>query len=152
MVKLSHDSGSAIRVCCFSPSSALLASGSDDETLVVWDISTRRKIKFVQREEEEVNLLSSLSRACRSSADHEAKITGCAFTPDSAFLVSCSSAGDLKLWSTKQGNVTYILTHEVAHDLGVLGCDFSSQYEVNGESPSGLSTFASRAHSLIHSV
>ena len=69
----------------------------------------------------------------RSSADHEAKVTGCTFTPDSTFLVSSSSAGDLKLWSIKQGNVNYVLTYEVAHDLGVLGCDFSSQYEVNGE-------------------
>ncbi|KAJ6224807.1 hypothetical protein RDWZM_003352 [Blomia tropicalis] len=111
VVKLMHDSGSAIRVCCFSPSSALLATGSDDETLVVWDISTRRKIK--------------------SSSDHEAKITGCAFTPESAFLVSCSSAGDLKLWDTKHGAVNYLLTYEPAHDLGVLSCDFSSQYEVN---------------------
>lgn len=66
----------------------------------------------------------------RSSANHEAKITGCAFTPDSAFLVSCSSAGDLKLWSIKQGVVNYILTCETAHDLGVLSCSFSSQYEV----------------------
>lgn len=111
VVKLAHESGSAIRIVCFSPSSALLASGSDDETLVVWDISTRRQIK--------------------ASADHEAKITGAAFTPDSAYLVSASSNGDMKLWNVKQGNVNYVLTHEAAHDLGVLGADFSSQYEVN---------------------
>ena len=132
MVKLAHDSGSAIRVCCFSPSSALLASGSDDETLVVWDISTRRKIKYVLAPPVSCSTNSLDHPIGRSSADHEAKITGCAFTPDSAFLVSCSSAGDLKLWSVKQGNVNYILTYESAHDLGVLGCDFSSQYEVNG--------------------
>lgn len=39
----------------------------------------------------------------------------------------------MKLWNVKQGIVTYILTHEAAHDMGVLGCDFSSQYEVNGK-------------------
>lgn len=49
------------------------------------------------------------------------------------YLVSCSSSGDLKLWDTKYGDARYVLTYETAHDLGVLGCDFSSQYEVNGE-------------------
>lgn len=112
VVKLQHESNGGIRVCCFSPSSAMLTSGSDDETLVVWDISTRKQIKTLTK--------------------HEAKITGCSFTPDSAYLVSCSTAGDLKVWETKYGSVNYVLTHEVAHDLGVLGCDFSSQYEVNG--------------------
>lgn len=63
---------------------------------------------------------------------HDSKITGCTFTPDSNFMISCSSAGDMKLWNTKYGNVNYVMTYEVAHDLGVLGCDFSSQYEVNG--------------------
>lgn len=37
----------------------------------------------------------------------------------------------MKLWNVKQGVVHYVLTHEAAHDLGVLGTDFSSQYEVN---------------------
>ncbi|UXI18083.1 Diacylglycerol kinase beta [Sarcoptes scabiei] len=108
---MQHDSKSAIRVCCFSPSSALLASGADDGSLVVWDISTRRKIKT-------------------SNQDYS-KITGCSFSPDSSYLISCSSSGNLKLWSTKYGNVHYLMSYEFAHDLGVLGCDFSSQYEVN---------------------
>ncbi|XP_075678127.1 WD repeat, SAM and U-box domain-containing protein 1-like [Dermatophagoides pteronyssinus] len=111
VLKMMHESRSAIRVCCFSPSSALLASGADDETLVVWDISTRTRIKTLYK--------------------HDAKITGCSFTPDSTYMISCSSSGDLKLWDTKYGNVSYLMTYEVAHDLGVLGCDFSSQYEVN---------------------
>lgn len=68
----------------------------------------------------------------RSLSDHEAMITACAFTPDSNFLVSGSSAGDLKLWDSKYGHSKCLFTLQEAHDLGVLCCDFSSQYQVNG--------------------
>lgn len=61
-------------------------------------------------------------------------ITSCAFTPDSAFLVSGSTAGDLKLWDSRYGHGKCLLTFPEAHDLGVLCTDFSSQYQVNGES------------------
>ncbi|CAG2166909.1 unnamed protein product [Oppiella nova] len=111
VVKLTHDSGGGIRVCSFSPSSSMLASGGDDESLVIWDISTRSMI--------------------RSLADHEAMITACTFSPDSCYLISGSSAGDLKLWDSKYGHAKCLFTTAEAHDLGVLGCDFSSQYEVN---------------------
>ena len=68
----------------------------------------------------------------RSLSDHEATITACTFTPDSCYLISGSSAGDLKLWDSKYGHAKCLVTIPEAHDLGVLGCDFSSQYEVNG--------------------
>ena len=68
----------------------------------------------------------------RILADHDAMITACAFTPDSSYLVSGSTGGDLKLWDSKFGHSKCLLTYPEAHDLGVTFCDFSSQYQVNG--------------------
>lgn len=39
---LQHPSKTSIRVCAFSPNFSMLVSGSDDETLCVWEVSTRR--------------------------------------------------------------------------------------------------------------
>lgn len=114
MVKLSQPSGGAIRVCCFSPSCAILASGGDDEVVCLWDISTRTLI--------------------RSLTGHESMVTACAFTPDSNFLVSSSSAGDLKIWDARHGHGKCLVTLPEAHDLGVLCVDFSSHYQVDCKS------------------
>lgn len=112
VVKLQHPSGGVIRTCCFSPSSALLATAGDDESVCLWDISTRTLI--------------------RSLVGHEAMVTACAFTPDSNFVVSGSTAGDLKLWDACLGHGKALTTHPDAHDLGVCACDFSSQYQSDG--------------------
>jgi WD40 repeat protein len=69
----------------------------------------------------------------RSLSDHEAMITACTFTPDSCYLISGSTAGDMKLWDSKYGHAKCLFTLHEAHDLGVSGCDFSSQYQVNGK-------------------
>ncbi|RWS30374.1 WD repeat: SAM and U-box domain-containing protein 1-like protein [Leptotrombidium deliense] len=111
VVKLQHPSNCVIRTCCFSPSSAILVSGGDDETLCLWDISTR-------------SLICSLE-------GHEAMITACDFTPDSSYLISGSTAGDLRLWDSKLGNGKCLEIIAEAHDLGVLGTAFSPEYEVN---------------------
>jgi WD40 repeat protein len=113
VVKLRHPSESAIRVCAFSPSCAVLATAGDDESVCLWDISTRGLI--------------------RSLVGHEATIMTVSFTPDSNFLISGSTAGDLKLWDARHGHGKCLQTLAEAHDLGVLGCDFSSQYQVDCE-------------------
>lgn len=112
-MRLNHGSGGVIRTCCFSPSSAVLATGGDDETICLWDISTRTLIRSLQ--------------------GHEAMITTCAFSPDSNFLVSGATAGDLRLWDASLGHGKCLSTVPDAHDLGVCACDFSSQYETDGE-------------------
>ena len=113
VVKLQHPSGGVIRTCSFSPSSAILASGGDDETVCLWDISTRTLI--------------------RSLIGHEAMVTACAFTPDSCFLVSGATSGDLRLWDATLGHGKSLVYVPDAHDLGVCGCDFSTQYEKEGQ-------------------
>ncbi|OQR79343.1 WD repeat [Tropilaelaps mercedesae] len=44
LVTLRHPSSNSLRTCAFSPSGALLATGGDDETLVIWDVATRSSI------------------------------------------------------------------------------------------------------------
>lgn len=113
-MKLQHPSNCAVRVICFSPSCAILASAGDDETVCLWDISTRTLI--------------------RSLPGHEAMVTAVSFTPDSNFLVSGSTGGDLKIWDARHGHGKCLQTMPEAHDLGVSGCDFSSQYQVDCKS------------------
>lgn len=111
VVTLKHSSESAIRACCFSPSCAVLATAGDDESVCLWDISSRGLI--------------------RTLTGHEATVTTVSFTPDSNFIISGSTAGDLKLWDARHGHGKCLQTFPEAHDLGVLGCDFSSQYQVD---------------------
>lgn len=108
-----HSSGSCIRVCSFSPTSSILATGSDDENVILWDVATKSVIRVLK--------------------EHEAMITALAFTPDSAFLMSCSTAGDIMLWDARYGHAKCLLSLSDAHDLGVLGCDFSPLYEALSE-------------------
>lgn len=68
----------------------------------------------------------------RVLSGHEAMITALAFTPDCAFLLSCSTAGDILLWDARYGHGKCLSSVTDAHDLGVLCCDFSSQYDAVG--------------------
>ena len=44
---LTHPSQASIKVCRFSPSGDVLATGSDDETLCLWDIASKKIIRSV---------------------------------------------------------------------------------------------------------
>ncbi|KFM60500.1 WD repeat, SAM and U-box domain-containing protein 1, partial [Stegodyphus mimosarum] len=111
--ELQHLSGSPIRVCCFSPTSAVLATGGDDEKVVLWDLATKCLLRVLE--------------------GHEAMITTLAFSPDSSFLISCSTAGDIMLWDARYGHGKCLSSVPDAHDLGILGCDFSPQYDAVSE-------------------
>ena len=108
MAHFEHPSKCPIRVCCFSPSFTILATAGDDETVCLWDISSQTLI--------------------RNLTGHDSMVITCAFTPDSAYLISGSTAGDLKLWDARFGHGKCLITIPLAHDLGVLGTDFSSNY------------------------
>ncbi|GFS40418.1 WD repeat, SAM and U-box domain-containing protein 1 [Nephila pilipes] len=111
--ELKHLKGSPIRVCSFSSTSAMFATGGDDEKVVLWDIATKSVIRVLE--------------------GHEAMITALAFTPDSAFLLSCSTAGDIMLWDARYGHGKCLASVTNAHDLGILGCDSSPRYEAVSE-------------------
>jgi WD40 repeat protein len=90
----------------FSPSSALLASGGDDESVCLWDLSSRALLRCL--------------------TGPEAMISCVAFSSDSQLLVAGSSGGELWFWHSqgvRLGEQAAVI--QAAHDLGVLGLDFA---------------------------
>lgn len=59
---------------------------------------------------------------------HESSVVACAFTPDSNFVVSGSTGGDLKVWDAKYGHGKFVAFVLECHDLGVTCCDFSPTF------------------------
>ena len=43
--ELQHESKSGIRVCSFSPDSAHIVSGGDDDTICMWEVATKRLVR-----------------------------------------------------------------------------------------------------------
>jgi WD40 repeat protein len=70
---------------------------------------------------------------CSTLLVHEAMVTAISFTPDSNYLVSGSTSGNLLLWDAKLTEEKWLTSVEEAHDLGVTCVDFSSKFQVNGE-------------------
>ncbi|KAK8406697.1 hypothetical protein O3P69_007344 [Scylla paramamosain] len=98
-------SEAAVRVCAFSPNSALLATGGDDDMAGIWDVST----------------LSLLRRMCGD----ESTVTSLSFTPDSCYLATGSSGGELRVWDARYGHSVPLAVKAEAHDLGVSSIHFS---------------------------
>ena len=69
----------------------------------------------------------------RTFQAHEATVFGCCFTPDSHFLVSGSSDGDLNVWDAQYGHGKCLQCVPECHDLGVTCCDFSPTYGSNSK-------------------
>ena len=68
------------------------------------------------------------SVSCRSLEGHEASVVAATFSPDSAFIVSGSTKGDLRIWDAKYGHGKCLVFFLDAHDLGVTCAIFSPTY------------------------
>ena len=68
----------------FSPDSELLAGGSGDRTVKLWDVRT--------------------GHLARTLEGHTGTVTSVAFSPDSAFLISGSNDCAVRIWSTCSGS------------------------------------------------
>ncbi|XP_042869333.1 WD repeat, SAM and U-box domain-containing protein 1-like isoform X2 [Penaeus japonicus] len=116
LCSLQPASEAAVRVCAFSPNSALLATGGDDDTAAIWDVSTLALLRHRQTPEQCL---------LRRMHGDESTVTSVGFTPDSSYLATGSSGGELRLWDARYGHSVPIAMKAEAHDLGVSGLHFS---------------------------
>lgn len=73
-----------VNAAAFSPDGARLLSGSDDNTIKVWDVSSGRELRLPEMR-------------------HGGVVWAVAFSPDSARMLSCSADGTIRLWDGKTG-------------------------------------------------
>lgn len=101
-----HQRGSAFRghrwnVCCvaFSPDGRTMASGSDDESIKLWDVATR-------------NVRQTLK-------GHDGSVRCLAYHPKGKILASGGEDREVKLWNTVTGKnyVSYEIHKESVHSL-----------------------------------
>eukprot|EP00633_Aureoumbra_lagunensis_P003719 CAMPEP_0197302380 /NCGR_PEP_ID=MMETSP0890-20130614/51010_1 /TAXON_ID=44058 ORGANISM="Aureoumbra lagunensis, Strain CCMP1510" /NCGR_SAMPLE_ID=MMETSP0890 /ASSEMBLY_ACC=CAM_ASM_000533 /LENGTH=291 /DNA_ID=CAMNT_0042781965 /DNA_START=84 /DNA_END=956 /DNA_ORIENTATION=+ len=74
----------AVNALAFSPDGSILASGSKDNTVMIWDTKNGNRI--------------------RTLSDHSGSIEALAFSPDGSILASGSTDKTVMIWGTKNGN------------------------------------------------
>ena len=80
-VQLGHSG--TVRSVSFSPDGKLLASGSHDKTVKLWDVATGREIRTLE--------------------GHSGGVISVSFSPDGKLLASGSEDGTTRLWNAQTG-------------------------------------------------
>ena len=92
----------AVTALAFSPDDRLLASGSADQTVKLWDAVTGKEV--------------------RSMRGHEKSVTCLAFSPDGKRLASGGADSTVKIWNTATGKELY---SRKVHDASVTALAYS---------------------------
>ena len=72
-----------VAVLAFNPAGTILASGSTDQTVILWDVATWRPLRVLR--------------------GHTGAIRALEFNPDGARLASAGTDGSLRIWDVAQG-------------------------------------------------
>jgi len=83
---------SGVQGCAVSPDGRCVASGSSDQTIVLWDVER--------------------GVALRVLSGHDAAVNACAFSPDGRLLASASADRTLRLWERDSGAHGAVLHHD----------------------------------------
>lgn len=86
--EFTHDPAIPIWSACFSPSSRFLASGSLDRNAYLWDL------------ERESNADTDANEPISVFRGHKGPVRAVSFSPDGNFVVTASSDGTVRKWST----------------------------------------------------
>lgn len=124
-----------VSTIAWSPDSNVLASGSDDKIIRLWDTSTGRCLPFplvghhnyvyslafspkgnmlVSGSYDEAVFLWDVrtARIMRSLPAHSDPVSGVDFVRDGTLVASCSSDGLIRIWDTSTGQCLKTLVHE----------------------------------------
>ncbi|HXA18323.1 MAG TPA: pentapeptide repeat-containing protein, partial [Thermoanaerobaculia bacterium] len=94
--------GSSVTACAWSPDGTQLLSGSEDNTLKMWDARTAQEL--------------------RTLAGHGDTVSSCAWSPDGTQLLSGSEDNTLKVWDARTGQELRTLA---GHASRVSSCAWS---------------------------
>ncbi len=104
---------------CFSPDKVILASCSNDRTIMLWNRRTGKRLaKF---------------------KDRYSRVLTCKFSPDGVLIAAVVDGERVRIWNTVSGEVVNVL--EGHHTLPILCCDFSPDGSIIATG-SGDKTFA----------